>query len=107
MENEDKKQFSLELKPEIAKGNYSNLAIISHSHSEFILDFAEMLPGFPKPEIVSRILMNPEHAKRLVNALMDNINKYESQYGVISIAASEPKGTFNLADLTNGNGAKS
>ena len=106
MENEDKKQFSLELKPEIAKGNYSNLAIISHSHSEFIIDFAEMLPGLPKPEIVSRIVMNPEHAKRLMNALADNIGKYEAKYGPINLGI-EQKGTFNLADFANGNGAKS
>lgn len=106
MENEDKKQFSLELKPEIAKGNYSNLAIISHSHSEFIIDFAEMLPGLPKPEIVSRIVMNPEHAKRLMNALADNIGKYEAQYSPINLGI-EQKGTFNLADFANGNGAKS
>lgn len=107
MENEEKKQqFSLELKPEIAKGNYSNLAIISHSHSEFIIDFAEMLPGLPKPEIVSRILMNPEHAKRLMNALIDNIGKYESQFGAINLG-NEARGTFNLADFANGNGAKS
>ena len=101
MENEEKKQISLELKPEIAKGNYSNLAIISHSHSEFIIDFAEMLPGLPKPEIVSRIVMNPEHAKRLLNALGDNISKYESQFGQISLGGG-PKATFNLADFANG-----
>lgn len=101
MENEDKKQISLDLKPEIAKGNYSNLAIISHSHSEFVIDFAEMLPGLPKPEIVSRILMNPEHARRLLNALADNINKYEAQFGQISLGI-EQKGTFNLADFANG-----
>ncbi|MCQ2177146.1 MAG: DUF3467 domain-containing protein [Bacteroidales bacterium] len=101
MENEEKKQISIDLKPEIAKGNYSNLAIISHSHSEFIIDFAEMLPGLPKPEVVSRIVMNPEHAKRLLNAIADNIGKYESQFGPISLG-TEPKGTFNLADFANG-----
>lgn len=62
----DKKQISLELKPEIAKGSYSNLAIISHSPSEFIIDFATMLPGLQKPEISNRIVMNPEHAKRQI-----------------------------------------
>ena len=105
MDNNEKKQISLELKPEIAKGSYSNLAIISHSPSEFIIDFAEMLPGLPKPEVVSRIVMNPEHAKRLLNAIADNIGKYESQFGPISLG-TEPKGTFNLADF-NPNGAKS
>jgi hypothetical protein len=76
MENE-KKQISLDLKPEIAKGSYSNLAIITHSRSEFIIDFATMLPGLPKPEIGSRLIMTPEHAKRLLMALQDNIIKYE------------------------------
>lgn len=105
MDNNEKKQISIDLKPEIALGKYSNLAIISHSHSEFIIDFAEMLPGLPKPEIISRILMNPEHAKRLLNALDDNISKYESQFGAINTGTS-PKATFNLADF-NPNGTKS
>lgn len=104
MENE-KNQINLELKPEVAKGNYSNLAIISHSHSEFIIDFATVLPGLPKPEISNRIVMTPEHCKRLLNALADNISKYESQFGQISLGEA-PKGTFNLADF-NPNGAKS
>lgn len=104
MENE-KNQINLELKPEVARGSYSNLAIISHSHSEFIIDFATVLPGLPKPEITNRILMTPEHCKRLLNALADNIAKYESQFGPISLGET-PKGTFNLADF-NQNGAKS
>lgn len=81
--SEEKKGFNLEIKPETAKGSYSNLAIISHSHSEFVLDFAQMMPGFPKPEVNQRVIMAPEHAKRLLAALQDNINKYENQYGPI------------------------
>ena len=102
---EENKQIQLELKPEVAKGNYSNLAIISHSHSEFVIDFATMLPGLVKPEISNRILMTPEHAKRLPNALTDNIGKYESHFGRIELPGS-PKATFNLADF-NPNGTKS
>jgi hypothetical protein len=102
---EENKQLQLELKPEVAKGSYSNLAIISHSHSEFVIDFATMLPGLQKPEISNRILMTPEHAKRLLNALNDNIGKYENQFGRIELPGS-PKGTFNLADF-NPNGTKS
>ena len=99
--NNQPKQISLELKPEIAKGAYSNLAIISHSHSEFIIDFATNLPGLVKPEISSRILMTPEHAKRLLMALNDNISKYEAQFGAIELdGAPRPTGdggnTFNL-----------
>ena len=96
MDNE--KKVSLELKPEIARGEDSNLAIISHSHSEFIIDFATMLPGLEKPQIHNRIVMTPEHAKRLLNALGENISKYEANFGKISLG-EEPKATFNLADL--------
>ena len=103
--DENNKQIGIEIKPETATGTYSNLAIISHSHSEFIIDFASMLPGLPKPTVCSRILMNPEHAKRLLNALSENIGKYESQFGRINLG-EQPAGTFNLADLNTG-GAKS
>lgn len=101
------KPFSLELKPEIARGHYSNLAIIAHSHSEFVLDFATMLPGLQKPEIASRILMAPEHAKRLLSALTDNISKYEAQFGPIDLGENGPKATFNLQDFVPGGGTKS
>jgi len=103
---EKKSQINLEIKPEIARGNYSNLAIITHSHSEFIIDFAEMLPGLPKPEICSRIIMTPEHARRLMNALADNVGKYESQFGPIDMGQPSQGATFNMADF-NPNGAKS
>ncbi len=102
---ENGKEFKIEIKPEIAKGSYSNLAIITHSHSEFIIDFATMLPGLAKPEVGNRILMTPEHAKRLYLALQDNINKYENQHGQIKFASNEPKGTFPMGGF--GNGAKS
>ena len=105
--NDNKKQLNFELKPEVAQGTYSNLAIISHSRSEFIIDFAAMLPGLPKPEVRSRIVMTPEHCKRLLNALNDNISRYEAQFGPISLGnAPEQKGTFNLGDFTP-NGTKS
>ena len=106
--NDNKKQINLELRPEVAKGTYSNLAIISHSHSEFIIDFATMLPGLPKPEVQQRIVMTPEHCKRLLAALSDNIGRYEDLFGPIVLpgAAPEQKGTFNLADFTP-NGTKS
>lgn len=93
--NNNQKQIQLDLKPEIARGIYSNLAIITHSHSEFIIDFATMLPGQPKPEVSNRIVMTPEHTKRLLNALMDNITKYESQFGFIDLG-------MPLPDFNNG-----
>ena len=101
----NEKEFKIEIKSETAKGSYSNLAIITHSHSEFIIDFATMLPGLPKPEVANRIIMTPEHAKRLFLALQDNINKYESQNGLI-VLGGEPKATFPMGGF-GGNGAKS
>lgn len=78
-------QLSLELNPQITKTSYSNLAIISHSRSEFVIDFAATLPGMPKALIGDRIIMTPEHAKRLLGALTENIRKYESQFGEIKL----------------------
>ena len=104
--NDNKKQFNLELRPDVAQGTYSNLAIISHSHSEFIIDFAAMLPGMPKPEVRSRIVMTPEHCKRLLGALTDNIARYEGLFGEIKLEAPEQKNTFNLGDFAP-NGTKS
>ena len=99
-EKPQQNQLTIELKPEIARGIYSNLAIISHSHSEFIIDFASHLPGFPKAEIASRTIMTPEHAKRLMNALFDNISKYEAQFGLIDLGGGANQknagGTFDL-----------
>lgn len=110
MENDNKK-ISLELRPEVAKGAYSNLAIITHSHSEFIIDFATILPGMPKPDISNRVIMTPEHAKRLFLALQDNIIKYENQFGLIDVdgrSAANSGGTFNLGDFgPMGGGSKS
>ena len=94
-------QLSIELTPQ-TKVAYSNLAIISHSRSEFVMDFAATLPGLPKAQVGDRIIMTPEHAKRLMNALFDNISKYEAQFGVIDLSGGkgpQPGSTFNLGDF--------
>lgn len=80
---QDDKKLNIELTEEVADGIYSNLAIISHSNSEFVFDFVKVMPGVPKAKVKSRILMTPQHAKRLLRALNDNISKYESQFGSI------------------------
>jgi hypothetical protein len=77
-------QIEVELSAEIAEGTYSNLAIITHSNAEFIVDFINMMPGKPKANVKSRIILTPQHAKRLMSALNDNINKYESHFGKVS-----------------------
>ncbi len=87
-ENNDNK-LNIELSEEIADGIYSNLAIISHSNSEFVIDFIKVMPGMPKAKVKSRILMTPEHAKRLYSALQDNINKYEANHGKVKDIESQ------------------
>ena len=98
----------LEVKPDVAAGTYSNLAVISHSKTEFIIDFDAMIPGLPGAQVQSRIIMAPEHCKRLLGALADNVSKYEAQFGTIELqnAPSNQGATFNLSDL-NPNGTKS
>ena len=83
--NENQNQLNIELSAEVAEGTYSNLAIISHSSSEFVIDFIRIMPGTPKANVKSRIILTPEHAKRLLMALQDNISKYESQMGKIKV----------------------
>ena len=72
--------IDVELDAEVAQGHYSNLAIISHSPSEFVVDFAAILPGLPKAKVKSRIILTPEHAKRLLMSLQDNIARYETNF---------------------------
>ena len=86
--NEDpnkKNQININLSEEVAQGIYSNLAVINHSSSEFILDYIRVMPGVPQAEVKTRVIMTPEHAKRFLNALKDNIEKYEQAYGEIEV----------------------
>ena len=76
-------QISIELKEDVAQGIYSNLAVITHSSSEFVIDFVRVMPGIPKAEVKSRIILTPEHAKRFLSALKDNIAKFEAVNGPI------------------------
>lgn len=82
-EKDKKKQINIELKEDVAQGTYANLAVITHSSSEFVLDFVRVMPGLPKAEVKSRIILTPEHAKRLLHALKDNLSKFESVHGKI------------------------
>ncbi len=87
--NQNKKnQINIELKEEVAQGTYANLAIITHSTSEFVLDFVRVMPGIPKAEVKSRIILTPEHAKRLLFALKDNVAKFENTHGKIKESES-------------------
>lgn len=83
-EEQDPNQINVELTEEIAEGEYVNLAMIAHSQSEFVMDFIRMLPGIPKAKVKSRVIMTPDHAYRLLNALKENIEKYEEAFGSIS-----------------------
>lgn len=102
-ENENKQQkqgqFQIELPQDKAAGVYANFAIISHTSSEFTLDFARMLPGMPKAQVCSRVVMVPEHAKRLLMALQENIVRYEHEFGQIKIPNQAPRtiSPFNVS----------
>lgn len=82
-QNPNQNQLNIELSEEIAEGIYSNLAIITHSNSEFVVDFIRMMPGVPKAKVKSRIVLTPQHAKRLMKAMKDNIAKFEQVHGPI------------------------
>lgn len=84
MENNQKNQLNIEINDEVSQGTYSNLAIITHSPNEFIVDFAQLMPGTPKAKVRSRVILNPVNAKRLYKALAENISKYEQQFGTIT-----------------------
>lgn len=101
MENQNQnpgQQLQIDLSPEMAKGVYSNFAIISHSHAEFVVDCAAMLPGQQKAQVVSRIILAPEHAKRLAMALQENVMRYESEHGKIDMG--QPQGAAPSAPRT-------
>jgi hypothetical protein len=100
-ENQDPKQgqLQIELPQETAHGEYANFAIITHSSSDFVVDFASVLPGMPKAQVRSRVILAPEHAKRLLMALQENIVRYEREFGAIKIPNQEPRtiAPFNVS----------
>jgi hypothetical protein len=83
-----KNQLQIDLPEDVSEGIYSNLAIIAHSNSEFIIDFLRLVPNVPKAKVKSRIILTPQHAKRLLRALNENVQKFEKQHG--KIAETEP-----------------
>jgi hypothetical protein len=91
----NQKQLEIELTEQEANGTYANLAMITHSPSEFVLDFIAVMPGVPKARVVKRLILTPDHAKRLMNALQDNVRKYEDQFGAIN-AKDRPEFPMNF-----------
>ena len=94
-------QINIEIGEKEAEGIYSNLAIISHSPAEFIIDFTRVLPGIPKSKISARIIMTPQHAKMLLNALKENVEKFENQFGEIQIFGAVNQGGFGFQPVVN------
>ena len=89
-------QINIELSEEIAEGEYANLAMIAHSSSEFVIDFIRLMPGIPKAKVKARIVITPEHAKRLLAALGDNIRRFEDSFGEIKHTYDEPSFPMNF-----------
>ena len=92
----EENQINIELSEDVAEGTYSNLAMIAHSNSEFIVDFIRLMPGLPKAKVKARVILTPEHAKRLLQALADNVNKYEEAFGEINVPHSMPNFPMNF-----------
>ncbi len=99
MENKDN-QVSIELTEEVSTGVYSNLAIITHSPTEFVADFIQMVPGMPKGKVRSRVIMTPQNVKRLLSALQENVRKYEQNFGVIDEGIVPPMPPMNFGTPT-------
>jgi hypothetical protein len=89
-------QINIELSEETAEGIYANLAMIAHSNSEFVIDFIRLMPGIPKAKVKARIVITPEHAKRFLNALQENIEKYEESFGGIKHTEENIRLPFNF-----------
>lgn len=88
--DDQKNKLNIKLSPDVAEGTYANLALITHSHSEFILDFVRVMPGVPDANVKARVILIPEHAKRLLGALQENVNKFEADHGEIKIQKPIP-----------------
>jgi len=83
MDNNQPAQLNIEISEEMAEGTYANLAIVTHSHAEFVVDFVNIMPGTPKSKVKSRIILTPQHAKRIMKILIDNIERFEKVNGEI------------------------
>jgi Protein of unknown function (DUF3467) len=95
-QEEDNQQISIELSEDMAEGVYANLAMIAHSNSEFVIDFIRIMPGVPKAKVKSRVVLTPEHAKRLLLALKENIEKYEANFGKIKYVEEASRFPMNF-----------
>ena len=92
----DPNAINIELSEAMAEGEYANLAMIAHSNSEFVIDFIRMMPGLPKAKVKARIVVTPEHAKRQLAALADNIERYEQAYGQVKVQNDAPSYPMNF-----------
>ncbi len=99
-EKGDQNQINIELSEDMADGVYSNLAVITHSNAEFVIDFVRVMPGIPKAKVKSRVILTPQHAKRLQKALEDNIKKYEDVHGEVKDSESFQEIPMNFGGPT-------
>lgn len=95
-QNPDPNALNIELSETMAEGEYANLAMIAHSNSEFVIDFIRMMPGLPKAKVKARIVVTPEHAKRLLTALAENIERFEQSFGRIKEQSEAPSYPMNF-----------
>ena len=95
-DQEKQKQINIQIDGDVGSGEYSNFVVITHSPAEFVMDFTRIMPGVPKAKINSRIIMAPPHAKAFLNALNDNVNRYEKKYGEVKMQGKQGFGDFGI-----------
>lgn len=100
MDNKNENKVDIDLPEDIATGVYSNLAILTHSPTEFVADFIQMMPGMPKGKVGARVIMTPQNTKRLLYAIQDNVRKYEQAFGVIEDGNIPPMPPMNFGTPT-------
>lgn len=100
MNEKKENQINIELSEEMSEGIYSNLSVITHSHSEFIVDFVQLMPGVPKGKVKSRIILTPDNAKKLLQALAENVKKFESINGPIKVTGPQNPVPMNFGGPT-------
>lgn len=100
MDTKNDNQVNIELSEEMSTGVYSNLTILTHSPTEFVMDFIQLMPGMPKGKVRSRVIMTPQNAKRLLHAIQDNVRKYEQAFGVIDDGNVPPMPPMNFGTPT-------
>ena len=98
----EQKELKINIAPDKQQGVFANLALIAHTPTEFVLDFAQLMPGVPQANVVARVIVTPDQAKKILGALQNNVGQYEQKFGTIQPAGGAPKGSTLPLTFTGG-----